>query len=113
MKIAVCIKRVPDMESRFKISADGKSVDEAGLKFDMSDFDGYALEVALQITEKLGEGEVVVVSLGPDTVQEALRKALSMGAARAIQLKADRVPADGFAIARALAAELTSGGYDL
>ena len=39
MKIAVCIKRVPDMESRFKIAADGTSVDEAGLKFAMSDFD--------------------------------------------------------------------------
>src|SRR5688572_22027604 len=113
MKIAVCIKRVPDMESRFRISADGKTVDETGLKFDMSDFDGYAVEVALQITEKLGQGEVVVVSLGPDAVQEALRKALSMGAARAIHLKADRVPADGFVIARALATELKTGGYDL
>jgi electron transfer flavoprotein beta subunit len=113
MKIAVCIKRVPDMESRFRISADGRSVDETGLKFDMSDFDGYAVEVALQITEKLGQGEVTVVSLGPDAVQEALRKALSMGAARAIHLKTDRVPADGFVIARALAAELGAGGYDL
>ena len=113
MKIAVCIKRVPDMESRFGIARDGKSVDETGLKFDMSDFDGYAVEVALQITEKRGQGEVVVVSLGPDAVQEQLRKALSMGAARAIHLKADRVPADGFVIARALATELKSGGYDL
>jgi electron transfer flavoprotein beta subunit len=113
VKIAVCIKRVPDMESRFKIAADGKSVDETGLKFDMSDFDGYAVEVALQLTEKQGQGEVVVVSLGPDSVQEVLRKALSMGAARAIHLKTDRVPSDGFAIARALSAELGSGGYDL
>ncbi len=113
MKIVVCIKRVPDMESRFRITADGKLVDEAGLKFDMSDFDGYAVEVALQLTEKLPQGEVVVVSLGPDAVQEVLRKALSMGAARAIHLKADRVPADGFAVARALAAELQGGGYDL
>ncbi|HEY7407707.1 MAG TPA: electron transfer flavoprotein subunit beta/FixA family protein [Gemmatimonadaceae bacterium] len=113
MKIAVCIKRVPDMESRFRITADGRLVDEAGLKFDMSDFDGYAVEVALQLTEKAPPGEVVVVSLGPDAVQEVLRKALSMGAARAIHLKADRVPADGFAVARALAAELQGGGYDL
>src|SRR5688500_18802228 len=101
------------MESCFRISADGRVVDEDGLKFDMSDFDGYAVEVALQITEKLGQGEVVVVSLGPDGVQEALRKALSMGAARAVHLKADRVPADGFVVARALAAELRSGAYDL
>jgi electron transfer flavoprotein beta subunit len=113
VKIAVCIKRVPDMETRFKIAASGTAVDESGLKYDMSDFDGYAVETALQLNEKQGPGETVVVSLGPDVVQEQLRKALSMGADRAVQLKADRVPADGLAIARALAAELQGGGYDL
>jgi electron transfer flavoprotein beta subunit len=113
VKIAVCIKRVPDMETRFKIAASGTAVDEAGLKYDMSDFDGYAVETALQLNEKQGPGETVVISLGPDVVQEQLRKALSMGADRAVQLKADRVPADGLAIARALAAELKDGGYDL
>ena len=113
MKIAVCIKRVPDMETRFKIAASGTAVDETGLKYDLSDFDGYAVETALQLNEKQGPGETVVISLGPDVVQEQLRKALSMGAERAVQLKADHVPADGLAIARALAAELKGGGYDL
>jgi electron transfer flavoprotein beta subunit len=89
------------------------SVDETGLKYDMSDFDGYAVEAALQMNEKEGKGETVVISLGPDVVQESLRKALSMGADRAVQLKADKVPVDGLAIARALAAELKDGGYDL
>ena len=84
MKIAVCIKRVPDMDVRFKIAPSGKSVDESGLKFDISDFDGYAVEAALQIKEKLNAGEVVVISLGPDVVQETLRKAMSMGADRAV-----------------------------
>ena len=112
MKIAVCIKRVPDMEARFRVASNGTSVDEAGLKFDMGDFDGYAVEVALQLTEKQG-GEVVALCVGPDAVQETLRKALSMGVARAVQLKADSVPFDGFAIARALSAELKGGGYDL
>jgi electron transfer flavoprotein beta subunit len=113
VKIAVCIKRVPDMETRFKIAASGSAVDETGLKYDMSDFDGYAVESALQINEKEGKGETVVISLGPDVVQEQLRKALSMGADRAVHLKCDRVPADGLAIARALAAELAGGSYDL
>jgi electron transfer flavoprotein beta subunit len=113
VKIAVCIKRVADMEMRFKVAADGASVDETGLKFDMGDFDGYAVEVALRINEKEGQGEVTVISLGPDVVQETLRKALAMGADRAVQLKADAVPFDGLAIARALAAELRDGGYDL
>ena len=113
MKIAVCIKRVPEMDVKFRIAASGTAVDETGLKYDMSDFDGYAVEAALQITERLGAGEVVVYSLGPDVVQETLRKALSMGAAKGVQLKADAVPFDGAAIARALAAELKGAGYDL
>jgi electron transfer flavoprotein beta subunit len=113
LKIAVCIKRVPDMDLRFSIAPDGRSLVEAGLKYDMSDFDGYAVEVGLRLTEKEGQGEVVVVSLGPDGVQETLRKALGMGAHRAVQLKADTVPFDGLVVARALAAELRDGGYDL
>ena len=113
MRIAVCIKRAPDMEQRFKVAPAGTAVDEAGLKFDMSDFDGYAVEVALQLTEKAGEGEVVGISLGPDNVQETLRKALSMGVARGIHLKADTIPVDALSIAQALASELEGGGYDL
>lgn len=113
MKIAVCIKRTPDSESRFKISASGVSIDEAGLKFDMDDFAGYAVEAALQLNEKAGGGETVVVALGPEAVQESLRKAMSMGADRAVHLRADASPADGLAVARALAAELRDGGFDL
>ena len=113
MKIAVCLKRVPDMDVRFKIAPSGKAVDEAGLKFDISDFDGYAVEAALQIKEKANAGEVVVISLGADVVQETLRKAMSMGADRAVQLKHDGAPVDSFAVASALAAELKDGGYDL
>lgn len=113
MKIAVCIKRTPDSESRFKIAASGAAIDEAGLKFDMDDFAGYAVEAALQINEKSGGGETVVYAVGPDNVHESLRKAMSMGADRAVQLKTDTTPADGIAIAKALAAELGSAGYDL
>jgi electron transfer flavoprotein beta subunit len=101
------------MDVRFRIAADGTSLDEAGLKFDLNDFDAWAVEAALRLKEKAGQGEVVAVSLGPDTAQETIRKALSMGADRGIHLKTDRVPFDGFAIARALAAELKDGGYDL
>ena len=114
MKIAVCIKRVPDMEMRFSIGSDRKSLDPGGLKYEMGDFDGYALEVALQLTEKPGQaGEVVILSVGPDGVQEILRKGLAMGAARGIHLKGDEVPFDGAPIAKALAEELKGGGYDL
>ena len=116
MKIAVLIKRVPDMDLRFKIASNGTSVDESGLKFDISDFDGYAVEAALQTKEKQADpaaSEVVVISLGPDVVQETLRKAMSLGADRAVQLKCDTPVHDSYAIATALAAELKGGGYDL
>ncbi len=113
MKIAVCLKRVPEMELRFSIAADRKSLDQAGLKYERGDFVGYALEVGLQLVERAGSGEVVAICLGPDGVQEMLRKALAMGAARAVQLKADEVPFDGCAVATAVAAELKDGGYDL
>ncbi len=101
------------MDVRFKIAPGGKAVDETGLKFDISDFDGYAVEAALQLKEKLNAGEVTVISLGGDVVQETLRKAMSMGADRAVQLKHDGAIVDSYAIATALAAELKDGGYDL
>ena len=113
VKIAVCVKRVPDMDVRFRIAADSLSLDEAGLKFDINDFDAWAVEAALQLREKNAGSEVTVISLGPDVVQETIRKALSMGADRGIQLKADKIPFDGLAIAKALAEELKGGAYDL
>jgi electron transfer flavoprotein beta subunit len=113
VKIAVCIKRTPDSESRFRIAGTGAGIDEAGLKFDLDDFASYAVEVALQLNEKQGPGETVAIAVGPDSVQETLRKAMSMGADRAVQLKADSQPVDGLAVARAIAAEQKDGGYDL
>jgi electron transfer flavoprotein beta subunit len=113
VKIAVCIKRTPDSESRFRIAGSGTGIDEAGLKFDVDDFASYAVEVALQLNEKQGPGETVAIAVGPDNVQETLRKAMSMGAERAVQLKADSQPVDGLAVAKAIAAEVKDGGYDL
>src|SRR5688500_18347955 len=101
------------MDVRFRIGADGTSLDDAGLKYDINDFDAWAVEAALQLKEKAGQGEVVVLSLGPDAAAETIRKALSMGADRGIHLKTDRIPFDGYAIAAALAPELKDGGYDL
>ncbi len=113
MKIAVCIKRVPDSETRVKIASDGKSLDEAGVKFILNPYDEFAVEEALRRKEKAGAGEVVIISLGPAAAQETIRTALAMGADRGILLQTDRIPADGLEVAHALAAELTEGGYDL
>jgi electron transfer flavoprotein beta subunit len=113
VKIAVCVKRVPDMDVRFRIGSDNASIDETGLKFDINDFDAWAVEAALQLKEKNAGSEVTAISLGPDVVQETIRKALSMGADKGVQLKTDRVPFDGLTIAKALAGELKAGAYDL
>jgi electron transfer flavoprotein beta subunit len=113
MKIAVCIKRVPDSETRVKIGPDGKSLDEAGVKFVLNPYDEFAVEEALQRREKAGAGEVVILCLGPAAAQETIRTALAMGADRGVLLQADRIPADGFGTAKAIAAALKDGGWDL
>ena len=113
MKIAVCIKRVPDTEMRFTIAPDGKSIDSTGLKYEISTFDEYAVEAALRLNDAHGPGEITVVGLGPAGLGEQLRRALSMGADQALHLTADEVPFDGYAVAQALAAALGEGVYDL
>ena len=113
MKIAVCIKRVPDSETRVKIAPDGKSIDEAGVKFILNPYDEFAVEEALRRKEQAGAGEVVVIALGPAAAQETIRTALAMGADRGVLLQADRIPADGLQAATALAAELKAGSFDL
>ena len=113
MKIAVCIKRVPDSEVRVKIAGDGRSIDETGVKFVLNPYDEFAVEEALRRKEAAGAGEVVVVSLGGDAAQETMRTALAMGADRGVLLKTDRPPLDPLPAAKALAAELKDGGYDL
>ena len=113
MKIAVCIKRVADSETRVKTGPDSKSLDEAGVKFVLNPYDEFAVEEALKRRETAGSGEVVVFALGPAAAQETIRTALAMGADRGVLLQADRIPADGFETAKALAAELKDGGWDL
>lgn len=113
MKIAVCIKRVPDSETRVKVASDGKSLDEAGVKFVMNPYDEFAVEEALRRKEKAGTGEVVVLSLGPAAAQETIRTALAMGADRGVLLQVDKIPADPYEIAKLIAAELKSGTWDL
>ena len=115
MKIAVCIKRVPDSETRVKIGADGRRIDDAGVKYVLNPYDEFAVEEALQRKEKAGAGEVAVVCLGPAAAQETIRTALAMGADRGVLLQTDAVPppVDGFVTAQALAAELKGGGWDL
>lgn len=87
MKILVCLKQVPNQDARLDINADATWIKEEGIKFEINEYDTYALEEALQMKDAAGEGEVVVVSIGPDRVTQSLRTALGMGADRAVHVK--------------------------
>jgi len=102
----VCIKQVPDTETRVKVGGDGRTLDPAGVTWILNPYDEFAVEGALSLKEKLGAGEVVVISLGGAGVPTTLRSALAMGADRAIHLKTDATAPDGLAVARALAAAI-------
>jgi len=88
MKLLVCIKQVPDLESRFKPDAAGVWYNETDLAFRMNEYDEYAVEQAVQLREKLGEGsELTVLSIGPDRVVEAIKKSLAMGCDNAAHIQ--------------------------
>jgi electron transfer flavoprotein beta subunit len=103
VKILVPLKRVPDPDTRIRIKADGSAVDLDGVKFTVNPFDSIALEEALRIKEKLGDGEVVVATVGGDECVEQLRIGLAMGADRALLVKTTDC-LDSLAIAKVLAA---------
>ncbi|MFC1553952.1 electron transfer flavoprotein subunit beta/FixA family protein [candidate division KSB1 bacterium] len=86
MKIIVCLKHVPDSETKVSIKEGDTWIDESNVNFVMNPYDEFAVEEALRIKEKVG-GEVVVVSLGPDRVTTAIRNALAMGADSGIHIK--------------------------
>jgi electron transfer flavoprotein beta subunit len=108
----VCISHVPDTESRIKIAAGGKKIDEAGLKFIVSPYDEYALEEALRLKDAKG-GDVTVVTFGPDRAQQALREALARGATKAVHVKGESGDADSLGIAKVLAAAIKSVPHDV
>ena len=101
MKLAACINHVPDTATRIVIAGDGMSIDKTGVQYIIGPYDEFAVEECLRLKEKNG-GDVTVISLGGYTHKETLRKALAMGADRAVLLKDDD-QRDSFGVARALA----------
>ena len=112
MKIVACVSHVPDTATRIKVGSDGKTIDPAGVTYIINPYDEYAVEEALKSKEKLGNGEVVVVTVGSDNSKETIRKALAMGADSGILLKDDN-HRDSFGIAKALAEEIKAVGAQL
>ncbi|MCF7807439.1 MAG: electron transfer flavoprotein subunit beta/FixA family protein [Candidatus Marinimicrobia bacterium] len=114
MKIVVCVKQVPDTEAKIVIGNDGKSIDPADVKYVMNPYDEFAVEEALKIKEANGEGEVIVLTVGGEDAQPAMRTAMAMGADSGVLLKAEQAElADGLSVAKALANEVKDMGADL
>jgi len=109
----VCVKAVPDAATGRRIDPASKRLDRSG-ELVLSDFDAHAVEEALRVREAAGEGEVVVVSMGPQRAADAVRKTLAMGADRAVIVTDDSLAgADLLVTARALAGALQREGADL
>jgi electron transfer flavoprotein beta subunit len=113
MKILVCLKQVPHQDARLDVNGEGTWIKEDGIKFEINSYDTYALEAALRLKDA-GGAEVVVASIGPDRVTQALRTALGMGADRAIHVKdAEMAGADALGVAKVLSAVVKAESPDL
>lgn len=105
MNIYVCIKQVPDTETKIKLNGDSSWIDTTGVKWIMSPFDEFAVEEALRLKEKNAGSTVTVLSAGPARVVESIRTALAMGADNGVHVE---IPenADNNMAAKALAGAL-------
>lgn len=113
MKIAVCIKAVPDTESKIAIASDKVNIDNAGIRFVTSPYDEFAIEEALLQKQKHG-GETTVFSMGGAECTDVLRDALARGIDNAVHLN-DPVfnGLDPLSTAKVLCAAIKDGGFDL
>jgi len=113
MNIIVCVKRVPlTQEVDLVIDDTGKKIKEDALAYVINDWDNYAIEAAVQLQENLG-GEVIAVTIGSEDDEEVLRRALAMGADRAIRIDPGDLALDGYLNARIMAKTIADLDHDL
>jgi electron transfer flavoprotein beta subunit len=116
MKIAVCVKQVPDSETRINLAAPASELDQSGFTRVLNPYDAYAVEEAVQIKERLGaDCEITALTIGGDQVLETLKKdCLAVGCDKAVRVNDDAlIGADSMQIAKVLAAIVKRDGYDL
>jgi electron transfer flavoprotein beta subunit len=106
MNIVVCVKYVPDAQADRTFNASDNTTDRENVDGLLSELDEYAVEAALKIVEA-GEGEVTVVTVGPDQAADAIKKALQMGAHKGVHVKDDAIhgsdaPATSLVLAEAI-----------
>jgi electron transfer flavoprotein beta subunit len=115
VKLVVCVKQVGALGDEVEFTEDERDVDPDFLDYALNEWDSYATEEALQLRERAGgDGEVVLVTCGAEESEDALRRALAMGADRAIRVWSDELSgADPLVLARALAPIVESENPDL
>lgn len=110
MKIFVCVKQVPDTETKIQVSGDKNSIDAASIKWIVNPYDEFAIEEALTLKSKNAGSTVTVLSMGPkNRVTDAVRTALAMGADDGIIINSEN-DQDLFTTAKALAETIKSEG---
>lgn len=92
MKVLVTVKEVAELEDDFEI--EGVSIDERYLEYDLNEWDDYAVEEGVQISENVDDVEVVAVTIGPERSEETIRMALAKGADRAVRVWDDSLEAE-------------------
>jgi electron transfer flavoprotein beta subunit len=111
MKVVVCVKQVAALGDEVEFTDDERDVDPDFLDYALNEWDTYATEEALRLTEASG-GEVVVVSVGPEDVEDCMRRCLAMGADRGIRVESDE-KLDPIQVARALVEVVQGESADL
>ena len=114
MKVVVCVKQVAVLDEEFEMLDGGAGVDPDAVEWELNEWDEFSLEVALQLSEAQGDGEVVVISIGDEEAEEGLRACLAKGADRALRVWEDSLAgADPLSVARLLAAAVERESPDL
>ena len=114
MDIVTCIKRVPDTSEAdaVKIGTSQKDIEKSGLAYKINDWDEYALEAAVQLKEKQ-DGTLTAITVGAKDWDDILRRAVAMGADRAIRIDEDVVNAEPGIVAQILVRLIKTLPYDL
>jgi electron transfer flavoprotein beta subunit len=114
VKVLVCVKQIGALGDEVEFTEDGRDVDPDYLDYALNEWDSYATEEALRLRDAAGDGEVVAVTVGDEDAEDAMRRALAMGADRGVRVWSDELAgADPITVARALAEVVRAEAPDL
>jgi electron transfer flavoprotein beta subunit len=111
MNSLICVSHVPDTTTRIKFTPDNKDLDKNGVTFIINPYEEFGLARALEFREGGIAGEIVAITVGDVETEPTLRKALAVGADRAVRV--DAAPTDSYFVAKQIAEHAKQGNYDL